>query len=84
MKQNYYIDMIKITLALEEESELLEKLIENNKLNPDLIERYVDFLSDLFIKYGLKEDDEPNSVGFIIEDLVNYCLKLLYANEKEE
>ena len=42
---------------------------------------YVDCVSDVFCKYGLKEDDEPNASGLIFEDLIDYLNNYIYELE---
>ncbi len=69
-KEKYFIDILKICLAIEHQDELLDDL-KCNILNKDIIEQYVDCVLNVFCRFGLKNNDEPNECGLILEDLIN-------------
>ncbi len=41
------------------------------KIQPELIDKLCDIVTDEFCKTGLGEDDEPNSRGLDLEDLID-------------
>ena len=42
----------------------------------DDLDTTIDALTDIFINYGLKENDEPNQDGLILDDLIGKLWKL--------
>lgn len=81
-KQTYYTDMLKICLAVERKTDLLNiTKSENLASNKELLDSCLDCVSDVFCKYGLNENDEPNACGFILEDLIDYLNNLIYKFE---
>jgi hypothetical protein len=78
-KQKYYIDILKVCLAVEKKRDLLVSLDSKDfLLDKELLNEYVECISDVFCKYGLNEDDEPNSCGFILEELIDFLYNFMY------
>lgn len=79
-KEKYYIDILKVCLAVEKKKNLLDGLESTNfLLNKELLENYVECVSNVFCKYGLKENDEPNLCGLILEELIDYLNNVIYT-----
>jgi hypothetical protein len=76
----YYMDILKVCLAVSEKYELLHD-ISPKISNTQSIEECIACITDLFCRYGLQEDDEPNSCGFILEHLIDYLNHLRYDIE---
>ncbi|MFT9078475.1 hypothetical protein [Ethanoligenens sp.] len=82
MNEQYYNDILKICLAVERKEQLLEKFtLQSYQANKSLLEKYVDCITDVFCKFGLKSDDEPNKCGLVLEDVINYYNNLIYDLE---
>lgn len=56
--------------------------ISNNKFNFqfDNLDKTIDLLTDIFMNYGLKKDDEPNNEGLILDDLIGKLWQLKLNN----
>ncbi len=56
--------------------------ISNNKFNFqfDNLDKIIDLLTDIFMNYGLKKDDEPNNEGLILDDLIGKLWQLKLNN----
>ncbi len=81
-RQTYYFNLLKVCLAVERKNDLLNNLkLESFATNKEMLNLYVDCVSDVFCKYGLKEDDEPNASGLIFEDLIDYLNNYIYELE---
>ncbi len=81
-KHIYYLNILKICLAIERKNDLLNSLnLQNFSSDKELLDLYVDCVSDVFCKYGLKEDTEPNECGFILEDVIDYLNNCIYKFE---
>ena len=56
--------------------------LSNNKFNFqfDNLDKIIDLLTDIFMNYGLKKDDEPNNEGLILDDLIGKLWQLKLNN----
>lgn len=82
MNSKYYIDILKICLAVDQKAQLLDNFnLQNYQSNKQLLESYVDCVNGVFCKYGLKSNDEPNQCGYILEDVIDYFNNLIYTLE---
>ena len=46
----------------------------------DNLDKTIDLLTDIFMNYGLKKDDEPNDEGLILDDLIGKLWQLKLNN----
>lgn len=81
-KKEYYNNIIITCLKTENKIELLnkDKSIELIK-DKQLLESINDCLIDLFCRYGLEKNDEPNRHGYILEEVIDYVNNLIYKLE---
>lgn len=78
-KQKYYIDILRVCLAVENKNDLIVSLASKEPfLDKKLLNDYIDYITDFFCKYGLNENDEPNSCGIILEELIDFLNNYIY------
>lgn len=47
----------------------------------DNLDETIDLLTDVFMNYGLKKDDEPNDEGLILDDLIGKLWQMKLNND---
>jgi hypothetical protein len=52
-----------------------EKELDNNLA---MVDEYIDCASDVFCKFGLQKDSEPNQYGMEMEEVISYLLSKRY------
>ncbi len=81
-KETYFLNITKICLAIENKSMLAEIDKVNIKKDKELLEECIDCITNVFCKYGLQENDEPNECGYILEETIDFFNNLIYDIEK--
>lgn len=81
-KETYFLNITKICLAIENKSMLAEIDKVNIKKDKELMEECIDCITNVFCKYGLQENDEPNECGYILEETIDFFNNLIYDIEK--
>lgn len=81
-KETYFLNITKICLAIENKSMLAEIDKVNIKKDKELLEECIDCITNVFCKYGLQENDEPNECGYILQETIDFFNNLIYDIEK--
>lgn len=81
-KETYFLNITKICLAIENKNMLAEIDSVNIKKDKELLEECIDCVTNVFCKYGLQENDEPNECGYILEETIDFFNNLIYDIEK--
>lgn len=81
-KSDYYKNILILCIAFaEKENSPIEIDFDVAIQNINSLLTFVNYLTDAFCQYGLKENDEPNACGLIIEDAIDYYNNLIYKLE---
>lgn len=81
-KNNYYKNILILCLAfVREKGSFINIDFDKEIQNSDSLASFVDSLTDAFCQYGLKENDEPNECGLILEDAIDHYNNLIYKLE---
>lgn len=81
-KKDYYRNILLICLAFDDENgSNVEMDYDECIQNSNSILSFIDKLTEAFCQYGLRENDEPNACGIILEDTIDYFNNLLYDLE---
>lgn len=81
-KETYFLNIMKICLAIENKNMLAEIDKVNIKKDKKLLEECIDYVTNVFCKYGLQENDELNDCGYILEETIDFLNNLIYDIEK--
>lgn len=81
-KETYFLNITKICLAIENKNMLAEIDSVNIKKDKELLEECIDCVTNVFCKYGLQGNDEPNEFGYILEETIDFLNNLIYDIEK--
>lgn len=82
-KKTYYLNILKICLTIENKIDILKcyKNLECVK-DREILDECNSCLTDMFCKYGVNDNDEPNDCGYILEEIIDYINNLIYGLEK--
>ncbi len=76
MMKKEYLDILKTCVPIDIDEDSLSKDI-------DIVDYYLDCVSDELVLKGFNESWEPNKYGFLLEEVISYLLEFRYRLEDE-